>query len=405
MNSIIRRLEPTTQAGAALCAAVDAGGGFLAARAREHDLHGTFAATSVDHLRELGVFGACAPVEHGGHDLYALYDVTLLVSRIAAHDASLATAVSMHLALSWYFARSVRCARPDQAATLPEARWLEALGREGMLVASTVAEPGVPAWKPETEATDDGSGWAVRGRKAMVSLSPAATHLYTRMKVLTPTGPMLASAMIPVKSAGVTVIDDWDGLGLRGSGSGRVVFDDVHLDRDALRIRGSWGEREPAGFEGRAASSAPLAGIYLGIAEAAAATAVRRYATISTPSAGMQGQMADLRLALATLRGTLHTALGELGEGLGARAPRTIDAEEGSRLLEACVLASMVTEQQAAVVVDRAMQICGGRSFTAGSELARMYRDVRAAGFMRPYAPPEEWVDFIARTATTVGEK
>ncbi|MFE4924891.1 acyl-CoA dehydrogenase family protein [Streptomyces sp. NPDC056661] len=373
----------------------------MADQARENDLHGTFAAASVERLQELGVFGACAPVEHGGHDMYSLYDLTLLVSRIATYDASLATAVTMHLTLSWYYARTVRCAEPDKAASLPEARWLAGIGREGLIVASTVAEPGVPGWQLETEATPDTTGWRVAGRKAMVSLSPVATHLYTRMKVLTAAGPMTGSAMIPVKSTGVSVIDDWNGLGLRGSGSGRVVFTDVPLDEDAIRIRGPWGRRDTTAFEGRAASTVPLAGIYLGIAEGAAQVALRRYAGVGSPSAGLQCLVADLRLALAALRGTLHTALGELNSGLATRAPRTIDAEEGSRLLEACVLGSLVTERQALAVVDCAMQICGGRSFTAGHELARMYRDVRAASFMRPYAPPEEWVDFIARTATT----
>ncbi|MEU6373182.1 acyl-CoA dehydrogenase family protein [Streptomyces sp. NPDC046909] len=405
MNSIIERLRPATDAGTALCAAVDREGEFLARRAQEHDAHGTFAAASVERLKELGVLGACAPVADGGHGLYSLHDLTLLVSRIAAHDASLATAVSMHLALSWYYARTVHCAPADELPGLPEARWLAAMGRDGMVVASTVAEPGLPAWQVETEATADATGWRVTGRKAMVSLSPVATHLYTRMKVLTEDGPLLGSAMIPVDSPGVSVLDDWDGLGLRGSGSGRVVLDQVPLAADAIRVRGPWGARDTAAFEGRAASSAPLAGIYLGIAEGAAAAALRRYASVKNPSAGLQNLVAELRLSLAALRGTLHTALGELHTGLADRAPRSLAADEGSRLLEACVLASLVTEREAIAVVDRAMQICGGRSFTAGHELARMYRDVRAAGFMRPYAPPEEWVDFIARTATTPADR
>lgn len=401
MNSIIRRLAPETEAGAALCEAVDGSGAFLSRQAQEHDVHRTFAAPSVERLRELGVLGACAPVDSGGRGLYSLSDLTLVISRIAAYDASLATAVSMHLALSWYYARTVRCSEPDRVPGLPEARWLTAMGRDGMIVASTVAEPGVAPWQLETEAVRDGDGWRVSGRKAMVSLSPVATHLYTRMKVNTPTGPMIGSAMIPVKSAGVTVIDDWDGLGLRGSGSGRVVLDSVPLDEDAIRVRGAWGTRDSGGFEGRAASSAPLAGIYLGIAEGAARAALDRWAGLEKPSAGQQGLMAELRLALAALRGTLHTALAELHEGLATRPPRTIGPEEGSALLESCVLASLVTERQAIAVVDCAMQICGGRSFTAGHALARMYRDVRAASFMRPYAPPDEWVDFLARTAAT----
>jgi alkylation response protein AidB-like acyl-CoA dehydrogenase len=219
------------------------------------------------------------------------------------------------------------------------------------------------------------------------------------MKVVTEDGPALGSAMIPVRSAGLTVIDDWDGLGLRGSGSGRVVLDGVRLPEQAIRIRGPWGVRDEGSFEGRAASSIPLAGVYLGVAEAAAECAFHHAAGVADPSAGMQALVAELRLTLAVLRGTLHTALTELHEGLSMRAPRSISREEGSALLESCVLASLVTERSASSVVDLAMQICGGRSFRTGHQLGRLYRDVRAASFMRPYTPTEEWVDFAARTA------
>src|SRR4029453_2096206 len=42
-------------------------------------------------------------------------------------------------------------------------------------------------------------------------------------------------AEVPASALGVTIHDDWDGLGMRASGSNSVSFEDVHLPETALR--------------------------------------------------------------------------------------------------------------------------------------------------------------------------
>ncbi len=61
----------------------------------------------------------------------------------------------------------------------------------------------------------------------------------------------------------------------------------------------------------------------------------------------------------------------------------------------------MIVERSGGEAVDLAMQLCGGQSYRADHPLARMYRDIRAAAFMRPWAPAEEWLDFLAEA--TIG--
>jgi alkylation response protein AidB-like acyl-CoA dehydrogenase len=112
--------------------------------------------------------------------------------------------------------------------------------------------------------------------------------------------------------------------------------------------------------------------------------------------------VAEMEVQLAAARGALHTALSTLDKHITDAKPRMMDVGLGRRLLKECLSAGMIVERSGTQVVDLAMQLCGGRSYAGGHPLGRMYRDIRAAAFMRPWAPAEEWVDFLADA--TLGE-
>ena len=399
--SLTSRLEPVTDVGGKLCAVIDELAGFLAEQAAINDRTGQFARDSVARLTEAGVLAACAPVADGGFGLESLYDLAVVTSRLAQADASVAIAAYMHLALSSYYARTVRCAPAEQRAGLAQRQWLAAIGRREMIVCSAVAEPGVDPSRLNTTARQSDVGWVINGRKALASISPAATHFYTRLKGETDAGAIQGTVMISRDAPGVEVRDNWDGLGLRGSGSGEVIFSGVALPSAALSPRGGWGTRNARGYEGRAATSAPLLAVYLGIAEAAHDMAVASLAggpnsRTRAASAGVKVLVAEMELRMAAARGTLHTVLADIDAHVSDAAPRSLPAELGRSLMAGCVAAGMVVERAATEVVDLAMQVCGGRSYVAGHPLGRICRDVRACWFMRPHPLAEEWLDFLA---------
>lgn len=400
-SSMIRGLVPETEPGRAVCAVVDELSGFLADEAAANDAEGRFARASVEKLRQTGVLAACAPVEDGGFGLESLYDLAVVVSRLAEADASVAIAATMHFQLTSYFARSVRKAAPHERDGLPMRDWVRTLGKREMVVCSAVAEPGVEPWQVRSTARPDGDGggWRIDGRKVMASASPAATHFYGRFKAETGDGPRMASVMIPADTPGVTVRETWNGLGLRGSGSGQVLFDDVRLPAEAVALRGAWGVQLNA-YDGRAAQAAPTVAAYLGIAEAARRLGLDALASGDGRerggSVGVGSLVAEMEVKIAGARAALHTALRTLDAAITDTAPRTRPADEGRRLLKECVIAGLIVERAAFDVVDLAMQLCGGRSFVQGHPLGRLYRDVRGAAFMRPWAPAEQTPDFLA---------
>ncbi len=402
-------MSPRSQAGKELCSVVRRLSPQLVKSAAENDRAGVFAAGSVKLLESNGVLAACAPVDQGGSGLDSLFDLTALSASLAQSDPSLAVATYMHLALSWYFARTVRCGVPESPETLSCKTWSGLIGERRMIVCSAVAEPGVYPWELRTTASRSADGWAINGRKVMASISPVATHFYTRLRVESDKGPIIGSVMIPRKTPGIEVIENWEGLGLRGSGSGEVIFRNCHVPLDAVRPRGTWGVRDEGSFEGRVAATAPLLGVSLGIAEAARRTAldylIRQRADPHGPqttSIGVGNLLAEIELRIAAARATLKIALTDFDEHLRDSAPRSLSATLGRTLMKECVSAGMIVERAAVEIVDMAMQICGGASFLWSHPLARLARDVKAISFMRPYVPANNWSEFLVKE--TLGE-
>jgi alkylation response protein AidB-like acyl-CoA dehydrogenase len=265
-----------------------------------------------------------------------------------------------------------------------------------MVVASAVAEPGTVPWKHVTHAVLRGDNWIINGFKTLVSLSPAATHFYTRLTAHTEAGPLQATVMLSRDLPGVTVENDWNGLGLRGSGSGRVRFHDAAVPRSAVTLRAPWGERDGGDAEGRAANAPPILGVYLGIAQAMrdiSLDALSREARLKT---AVRAAIVEVELELASARSTFASAMDMLDRVLPAHAPKTVERVLAHELFVNVVGAAMLIERAVLRVADLTMQLGGGKAYDAGNPLARFYRDARAVSLMRPYVPLDGWMDFLA---------
>src|SRR5690606_18498908 len=73
-------------------------------------------------------------------------------------------------------------------------------------------------------------GYRVSGRKRFSSLSTAGSVMSTMFAFDDPDqGPRVLNMAVPIGSEGVTVVDNWDALGMRGTASGDIVLDDVFV--------------------------------------------------------------------------------------------------------------------------------------------------------------------------------
>lgn len=351
----------------------------IAEASADHDRDGTFPVEAFRALAADSVLSATVPRSFGGLGLSSVHDVALAVMRVAEADA--AVALCLHMQLCRGITMAYELSHADPAGKALAERILSLMGTGGAVIGGALKDAGrATELRPGQEG-----GWLLHGRKILVSMAPFATHFVVATRTRPESGPArLASAFLAADTPGLTVPDDWDGMGMRASASSEVVFDDCPVPEADLFLRGPVGEVNHAAMAGQTVSSIGLLGVYAGIAQSArdlAVAGVRRRGGV--PAAAVRTLVAEMDVKLYSLRTALGAALLHTDHHSG----RTSDdpAERGLRMIAPFQYAKLVVNRNAAAVVEDCMTLTGGASFTAGHPLSRCYRDVRAGWFMQPF--------------------
>ena len=393
-------LQARTQAGARLVAIAEQLAGNLAARAAEHDRDRTTPVEAIAALKAAGYFAAPIPVHLGGLGVSSAHDLVVASSRLARGDASIAIGVNMHIVavLNMERRRAVAAAAGGERRAAAFAASLEEIARSGAVLAAAISEPRQDLTRPGTRATRTESGWRIDGRKVFCTMSSAATDLYVAVTYADGDGvDRYAYAMVPADAAGVVIHDDWDGLGMRASGSHSVSFAGVTLPEHA--VRGGFPAGDPLPYiERNLVSGLFHAAASLGIAESADASARRGLAGRINGDARPRMQVADNAVDLAASRGVLSRAASLIDEHRAANPASDGDPDALHALFAEAQAAKVFVNEAAARIVDRALALSGGAGYVDGSALARAYRDVRAGSFMHPLGANRAY-DYLGRVA------
>jgi alkylation response protein AidB-like acyl-CoA dehydrogenase len=393
-------LTARTAAGARLVGVAEELAREVAVHAAEHDRDGSYPFEAIEALTAARYFAAPVPVELGGLGVGSVHDLVVASSRLARGDASVAIGVNMHLVavLNMERRRRMAVAAGAERRARGFASSLEQVARDGVVLAAAVSEPGQDLTRPRTRATRTASGWRVDGRKMFCTMSPAATHLYVAVTYAYEDGiDRYAYAMVPTATPGVVVNDDWDGLGMRASGSHSVSLEGVALPEPG--IRGGFRAGEPLPYIERNLTAGLFhAAASLGVAESADATARRGLTGRLNGDPRPRVQVADNAVDLAASRGVLSRAAALIDEHWEAHPASEGSAEQLHALFAEAQAAKAFVNEAAARVVDRALALSGGAGYVDGSPLARAYRDVRAGSFMHPLGANRAY-DYIGRAA------
>lgn len=346
--------------------------GAIAAReAAAHDAGGTFVVEGLEALRDAGLLAAAVPAELGG--LGATIRRIALLQRELGHrcgSTALATAMHQHVVAStaWRHRRGA----PGTEATLRR------VAADGIVLIST---GGNDFTRPSGEARRVDGGYVVSGRKRFASLSTHGHVLATMFPFEDPDqGRRVLSMAVPVSSPGVTVLGDWDALGMRGTASGGIVLEEVFVPDERVVADRPWGVIDPPLQVIGSIAMPIVASAYLGIAEAAYRAAVDAAAKrADDPIVQRQvGLMANrLRVAGWALAG----ALAEIGDD----PPPSVEA------FDTAMAAKREVALAAIEVCGLAMDVAGGSAFLSGSPIGRACRDVRGAPF-HPLTPEQTLV-------------
>ena len=393
-------LAARTPAGARLVAIAEELCPRLAAQAARHDREGTYPFEAIAALEEAGVLAAPVPIELGGLGVASTHDLVVASSRLARGDASVAIGVNMHLIAvhNMERRRQVALAGGAERRARGFATSLERVARDGAVLAAAISEPGQDLTRPGTRATRTPSGWRIDGRKLFCTMSPAATDLYVAVTYADDEGvDRYAYAIVPTGAPGVVVEDDWDGLGMRASGSNSISLTGVELP--AFGVRGGFPAGDPLPYMERNL----VAGLFhaaasLGIAESADTTVRRGLSGRINGDARPRMQVADNAVDLAAARGVLSRAAALIDEHRAANPASDGSAGDLHALFAEAQAAKVFVNEAAARIVDRALGLSGGAGYVDGSPLARAYRDVRASTFMHPLGANRAY-DYLAHVA------
>jgi len=332
----------------------------------DHDRDATFVTEAYAAMAERGYLRLAVPTELGGLGA-SMRQVVLAQEELGSWSGASALAAAMHLYLSMVQGWRRRRGAADAEGVLRR------VADDGLILATS----GGSDWVcPSTSATEVDGGYRLTGRKTFCTQSPVAGVISTSA-VLGEPGPdaIVLHAGVPLSAPGVSIVETWDTLGMRGTASHDVVFDDVFLPAEKVM-----GTRPYGVLAGpllvAAIHFAPVAGAaYLGVARGACDEAVRVTRRRGTPSAAAVRGIGDMRARLRVALWGLLGAVDEVG-----------DPPADEAMLATVMTAKRHAVTEARAVVDRALEVVGGAAFFRTSPLERAYRDVRGGPF-HPLTP------------------
>jgi alkylation response protein AidB-like acyl-CoA dehydrogenase len=369
----------------------------FAPRSAKHDLEASFPFDNYADMRAAGLLGICVPTAQGGMGAdFTTY--VMVAAEIGRHCGATALSYNMHVCSTLWagLIADALTMTPDQRASHAHNRAIhfDRIVHGGKVYSQPFSEGGAAAAGKApfgTLALPVDGGYVVNGKKIFASLAGAA-DFYGVLCTVDKPGATLKDALylaLPADAPGVTVVGDWNPLGMRGTVSRTLLIKDVFVPHTARLM--------PEGLYAQAAQRFPhmfatLSPTYMGIAQAAYDFTVA-YLRAEVP--GMppvkRRMYATKQIAVANMRITL-----EQTRALFVQSARdaTVDPDKDTRMRLLAAHYSIMENAQALAAL--AIRTCGGQSMLKSLPLERLYRDSRCGSLMLPWTA-ELCVDRLGR--------
>jgi alkylation response protein AidB-like acyl-CoA dehydrogenase len=335
-------------------------------RSEQYDRAGSFPYENIEELKKSGYTRLSVPKESGGEGI-SLYELVLLQERLAQGDASTALSIGWHLGIVMDTAEK----------RLWDNEVFEKIAHDivhnGALLNSAVSEAatGSPTrgGRPQTLAVKEGNEWVLNGRKTFTTMAPVLDYFIVVAAV--ENNGEIAQFIVPRETKGLEIVETWDTMAMRGTGSHDILLKDVTIPQDALvQILDQESKKKASGW------LLHIPACYMGIALAARNYAVE-YANSYKPNS-IKGPISDLP-NIRQLIGEMELKIMSARTFLYSIAERwDQDVENRYELHAELAAAKHVVTNTAMEIVDKAMRIVGAQSLYHKSPLQRYYRDVRA---------------------------
>jgi alkylation response protein AidB-like acyl-CoA dehydrogenase len=374
----------------------------FAPRAAHYDRTASFPTENYADLASSGLLGICIPASEGGLGA-DLKTYMLAASEIGRFCGATALTFNMHVSSCLWtgdlldqleFDQDIY----DQHRQMRKIHYQRIL-KEGKIYSQPFSEgsaaaAGFKAFGTTALKTD--SGWVINGKKIFASLSGHADYYGALCTELdSPDGRHSRRntmyIAIPADAPGVRVEGAWDPLGMRGTVSRTLIFEDVVVPKNAQLM--------PAGIYPQAASRWPhmfmtLTPAYMGIAQACYDFTVAYLRGEIDGMPPVKRRMYPTKqLAVAQMRLLLDQT-----KALWFQAITEARPDPSNESLMRAWSAQHTVMENANTLAQLAIRTCGGQSMLRSLPLERLYRDSRCGSLMLPWTA-ELCLDMLGKAA------
>lgn len=335
----------------------------LAPHAADRDLSSEFPVGPMREIAKLGLLGIAVPEELGGANAGTIA-YSLALQELARGDGSVAVAVSVTNMVAELIAKY---GTPELAQA-----WVPRLV-SGKLVAGAFAlseaDAGSDPAAMRTTATKTANGWVIRGAKQWITSGDYAGVMVVWAVTDAAAGHKGITAFVVDGNAkGLSCTRLEEKLGLHGSSTAQLAFDDVEVGDDAVlgHVGGGFALAMIALDGGRIG----IASQAIGIARMSLEAAIRYAGERRT-----MGQPIIKHQAIGNM-------LADAATWLDAATLMTLRAasakESGQPFSQLAAMAKLFSTERAWEICDIALQVHGGYGYVRDFPVERALRDVRA---------------------------
>jgi alkylation response protein AidB-like acyl-CoA dehydrogenase len=316
-------------------------------------------------LGEIGLLGVCFPQEYGGMGAGEA-GYCILMEELGRVCTSTATNVGAHIGIG---AMAIYLDGDEEQ----KRKYLMPLARGEQFAAFGLTEPsaGSDAAAIRTRAVRDGDEWVINGGKIFITNGGYADVI----TVMAVTDPALGAR------GGVTafiVETDWEGfevareedkMGIRGTSTAELVFDDLRVPHE--NVLGKVGEGFVTFMKSLDMGRLTLGAACLGGAQAALDWSIhwaktrQQFGTELAQKQSVQWMIADIGTELEALRSLVY------------RVAWMVDT--GQSFTQLAAMCKLYGSEVASRAIDMALQIHGGLGYSRDYPIERAFRDARIA--------------------------
>ncbi len=333
----------------------------VAPGAMERDIKGEFPADIIRQLGEMGYQGICVPEEYGGAGMDALASA-LVVEELSYADASVGVINSVQNSL--VIDPILKFGTDEQ-----KKKWLPKMASGEWLNCFSLSEAGSgsDAGAMKCRAELKGDHWLINGTKLWVTNGSEADMVLLFVRTEDADRRNASCLVLPKNTPGLTVGKHEDKLGIRGSSTTELIFENCKVP--AENLLGERGQGLRIALTAIDGGRLGIAAQALGIAQAALDRAARyalerrQFGKSLAEFQAIQWKIADMAVRIAASRALLYKGC-------------WLKAQEGHSL-HVPAMAKVYAAETATFCANHAIQIFGGMGFCRESEVERYLRDAK----------------------------